>query len=109
MKEKWLKLNLGQKAVCILQALLVVVFAVIYAVMRVDSPGLSIGILLCIINAVSVLYADELFRWKLRGRMAEPEKAIPSKTELGSRWVGWFICTGVSILLFVLGLTGMGL
>ena len=107
MKQKWLNLNLGQKALCVLQAVLIVVFAVLYAVMQIESPGLSIGILLCLINAFSILYADELFRWKIRSRVAEPEKAIPSKTELASRWVGWILCTAVSILLFLFGLTGM--
>ncbi len=109
MKQKWLNLNLGQKAICVLQVVLIVVFAIVYVAMQIDSPGLSIGILLCIINVFSVLYADELFRWKIRNRVADPKTVIPSKAELGSRWVGWAICTGVSFLLFVLGLTGMGL
>ena len=108
MKQKWLNLNLGQKAICVLQAVLIAVFAIVYAAMQIQSPGLSIGVLLCIVNAASVLYADEMFRWKIRTRVAEPEKAIPSKTELASRWVGWILCTAVSVLLFILGLTGMG-
>jgi len=108
MKQKWLNLNLGQKALCVLQAVLIVVFAVLYAVMQIESPGLSIGILLCLVNAFSILYADELFRWKIRSRVADPKTVIPSKAELGSRWVGWVLCTAVAVLLFVLGLTGMG-
>ena len=109
MKQKWLKLNLGQKILCILQVVLVGIFGAMYAVRQVESPGLSIGCILCIVNIASILYADEMFRWKIRGRVAEPEKAVPSKTELASRWVSWIICTAVSSLLFVLGLTGMGL
>lgn len=108
MKQKWLNLNLGQKAICVLQAVLIVVFAILYAAMQIESPGLSIGILLCIVNTFSILYADELFRWKIRNRVADPKTVIPSKIELGSRWVGWVICTAVAVLLFVLGLTGMG-
>ena len=101
MKQKWLNLNLGQKALCVLQAVLIVVFAVLYAVMQIESPGLSIGILLCLINAFSILYADELFRWKIRSRVADPKTVIPSKAELGSRWVGWVLCTAVAVLLFL--------
>lgn len=107
MKTKWMNLNLGQKILCILQVVLIAVFGIIYAVQKVESPGLSIGCILCIVNIASILYADEMFRWKIRTRVAEPEKAVPSKTELASRWVGWMLCTAVSVLLFVLGLTGM--
>lgn len=107
MKTRWTKLNPGQKTVCILQVVLVGIFGAVYAVRQVESPGLPIGCILCIVNVISVLYADEMFRWKIRGRVAEPEKAVPSKTELGSRWVGWFLCTALSTALFVLGLTGM--
>lgn len=108
MKQKWLNLNPGQKAICALQVVLIVVFAIVYAVVQIESPGLSIGILLCIINAVTVLYADELFRWKMRHRVEDPNTIVPSKTELGSRWVGWVICTGVSLVVYIVGLTGMG-
>ena len=107
MKTKWMNLNLGQKILCILQVVLAGVFAIIYVARQVESPGLSIGCILCIVNIASILYADEMFRWKIRSRVAEPEKAIPSKTELASRWAGWILCTAVSVLLFVLGLTGM--
>lgn len=107
MKTKWINLNLGQKILCILQAVLICVFGVAYAVRQMESPGLSIGCILCIVNVVSVLYADEMFRWKIRGRVAEPEKAVPSKTELASRWVGWILCTALSLFLFIFGLTGM--
>ena len=104
MKTKWTNLNFGQKTLCILQIILVGIFGVIYAVRQVESPGLSIGCILCIVNVASILYADEMFRRKIRSRVAEPEKAVPSKTELASRWVGWILCTTVS---FILGLTGM--
>lgn len=109
MKQKWLNLNLGQKVICALQAVLMAAFAILYAVLQVESPGLSIGILLCIINAATILYADELFRWKIRHRVEDPKTVIPSKTELASRWVGWVICTGVSLVVYIVGLTGMGL
>lgn len=108
MKQKWLNLNLGQKALCALQAVLVVVFAILYTILQIQSPGLSIGILLCIVNVFSILYADELFRWKMRHRVEDPNTIIPSKTELGSRWVGWVLCTGVELVVFIVGLTGMG-
>ena len=109
MKQKWLNLNLGQKVICALQAVFVVIFAILYLAMQVQSPGLSIGILLCIVNVFSILYADELFRWKMRHRVEDPNTIIPSQAELGSRWVGWALCTGVELAVFIVGLTGMGL
>ena len=44
----------------------------------------------------------------MRHRVEDPNTIVPSKTELGSRWVGWVICTGVSLVVYIVGLTGMG-
>lgn len=107
MKQRWLKRNLGQKVLCLLQAALIMVFAVVYALMQVDSPALAFGILLCVINAGSILFVDELFQRKIRKKVGDPKTAIPSPMERLSRWISWFLCTGVSVALFVMGLTGM--
>lgn len=107
MKQKWLNLNLGQKVICILQAVLIVVFAILYAVLQVSSPALAFGILLCIVNAGSVLFVEELFQRKIRKKVENPKAAIPSPMERLSRWISWFLCTVLSVALFVLGLTGM--
>lgn len=108
MKQRWLKRNLGQKVFCLLQATLIIVFAAVYAVKQISSPTLAFGILLCIVNAGSILFVDELFQRKVRKKVEDPKTAIPSPMERLSRWISWFLCTVLSVALFVLGLTGMG-
>lgn len=108
MKQRWLKRNLGQKALCLLQAALILVFTFVYAVMKVDSPALAFGILLCIINAGSILFVDELFQRKIRKKVEDPKTAIPSPMERLSRWISWFLCTFLSVALFIMGLSMAG-
>lgn len=63
-----------------------------------------LGVLFCVLNAVSILYADKLFRWDLRFRIADPESAEPSDWELFSRWIGWIMITICALAVFILGL-----
>lgn len=107
MKQRWLNLNLGQKVICILQVVLIVVFAILYAALQVSSHALAFGILLCIVNIGSILFVEELFQRKIRKKVENPKIAIPSPMERLSRWISWFLCTILSVALFVLGLTGI--
>lgn len=77
------------------------------AVPRANLSGLLCGILLCVVCMASLLYADELFRWNLSFRIRNAEDAEPSDWELSSRWITWFVFTGMALILFTLGLTGM--
>lgn len=63
-----------------------------------------LGTLVCVLNAVSVLYADALFRWNLRFRIRSPEDAEPSDWELFSRWAGWIGLTILTLIIFYYGL-----
>lgn len=63
-----------------------------------------LGVFLCILNAISVLYADAFFRWNLRFRISNVEDAEPSEWELFSRWIGWFVLTVCALVIFILGL-----
>lgn len=76
-------------------------------VRRANFTGLLCGIFLCAACMVSLLYADNLFRWNLRFQIRNAEKAEPSDWELFSRWIGWLLFTGLAIAIFILGLTGM--
>ena len=76
-------------------------------VRRADFTGLLCGIFLCAACMISLLYADNLFRWNLRFRIRNAEDAEPSEWELFSRWIGWLLFTGLAIAIFTLGLTGM--
>ena len=105
MKQRWLKRNLGQKILCLLQPALIVVFAVVYTVRQVGSPALGFGILLCVVNAGSILFVDELFQRKIRKKVEDPKSAIPSPMERLSRWISWFLCTFLSVAVFLMGLS----
>ena len=109
MKQKWLNLNLGKKGICVLQAVLIVAAVILYIVLQGSYRILICGILLCLVNVASVLFAEEMFQHKVRKRVADPKTAIPSPMELLSRWISWILCTALSVGLFVLGLTGMGI
>ena len=62
------------------------------------------AVLLCIFNAVSILFADELFRWSLAFRIRNAELAEPSEGEIVGRYVVWTLLTVAALLVFVLGL-----
>lgn len=76
-------------------------------VQRANFTGLLCGIFLCVACMVSLLYADQLFRWNLRFSIRNVENAEPSDWELFSRWVGWLLFTVLAPAIFILGLTGM--
>lgn len=59
-----------------------------------------LGAVFCIMNAVSILYADELFRWRMSWRVSNPESIEPSDWEIGSRYIGW-VATTVIILIYL--------
>lgn len=63
--------------------------------------GLGVSLLL----AVSILFADELFRWHLSFRIRHVDDAEPSDWELMGRGLGWVILTVAVIALYIMGLT----
>lgn len=64
----------------------------------------SLGALVCVLCAWSILYADALFRWNLRFLIRDPEDAEPSDWELFSRWIGWIVLTITALVVFIYGL-----
>lgn len=68
---------------------------------RGEGGYFALALLVAVLNAVSILYAEELFTWSMSLRVAEPEKAEPSEWELFSRHIGWglFLLTELLILL----------
>ena len=66
--------------------------------------GLVGGIFLCIVAAVSILFADELFRWSLSFRITDPERAEPSDWEIITRYVSWTVLVLGALVVFIVGL-----
>ena len=62
------------------------------------------AVCISILNALSILFADELFRWNLSFRIRHVEDAEPSDWELAGRYIGWTVLTIMTLVIFVMGL-----
>ena len=62
------------------------------------------GLFLCVFTGISVLYADELFRWNLAFRIRNVEQAEPSEWEMASRYILWTIMPILTVVVFMIGL-----
>ena len=62
------------------------------------------AVFICGLNALSILFADELFRWNLAFRIRYADHAEPSDWEIAGRYVGWTVLTIVALVLFIMGL-----
>ena len=58
----------------------------------------------CVLNTLSMLFADELFRWNLLFQIRNVENAEPSEWEIASRYIGWTVITIMALVIFVTGL-----
>lgn len=62
------------------------------------------GALSCAGTALSILFADELFRWNMSLQVRDPNRAEPSDWEIASRYFGWTMMPVVALVLFIMGL-----
>lgn len=62
------------------------------------------GVIICIITAVSILFADELFRFNLAFQIRDAEKVEPSEWEIAGRYISWTVLPILAMVVFVLGL-----
>ena len=62
------------------------------------------AVFLSILNAVSILYADELFHWNLSFQIRNAETAEPSDWELMERYLSWTALTIVVLVIYIVGL-----
>ena len=58
----------------------------------------------CMINAVSILFAGELFRWNLMFRIRNADYAEPSDWEMIGRYIGWTAIAIMALVTFIMGL-----
>ena len=86
------------------------VFTILYLV---GGPKLShkgdlnawlYGAFICAMTAVSILFADELFRFSLSFSIRDPERAEPSDWEIASRYIVWTIMPIAALISFIAGL-----
>lgn len=63
-----------------------------------------LGLFISIITAVSILFADELFRWNLAFQIRNVDRAEPSDWELAGRYIGWTILPILALGIYIMGL-----
>lgn len=62
------------------------------------------GVFLSLITAVSILFADELFRWALIFRVRDVYSVEPSDWEIGCRYIGWTLMAVFVLATYITGL-----
>lgn len=62
------------------------------------------SLVMCVISAVSILFADELFRWNLAFRVRDAYDAEPSDWEIATRYIGWTLEPILILIIFIVGL-----
>lgn len=62
------------------------------------------GVFICAVTAITILFADELFRWQLMFRVRNVEDAEPSEWEIMDRYISWTLLPVVALIIFVIGL-----
>ena len=63
------------------------------------------GMAVCVITAVSIFFADELFRFHLAFRIHDVEKAEPSDWEIAGRYISWTVLPVMALVIFILGIS----
>ena len=64
----------------------------------------ALGLLLCAVNAFSVLFADNMFRRKASTWLRNAENVEPSENAIAYRNLSWFVLLIVSLGIFIVGL-----
>ena len=62
------------------------------------------GVLICVITALTMLFADELFRWNASFLVRNAEEAEPSDWEIAGRYITWTALPVGALVLFIFGL-----
>ena len=62
------------------------------------------GVLICVIAALTMLFADELFRWNASFLVRNAEEAEPSDWEIAGRYITWTVLQVMAAVIFILGL-----
>lgn len=62
------------------------------------------AVLLCVFNALSMVFADAWFRFGLSFQIRNADRAEPSDWEIVGRYIGWTVLTIGALVLFITGL-----
>jgi len=62
------------------------------------------AVFVSVLIAVSILFADELFRFNLAFQIRDVDHAEPSDWEIAGRYIGWTILTIMTFVMYIIGL-----
>lgn len=62
------------------------------------------GMIASVITAVSMLFADELFRWDLSWQIRDVNDAEPSDWVIFTRYIGWTVLPVLALVVYIAGL-----
>ena len=62
------------------------------------------AVFISLLNAGSILYADELFRWDLSFQIQNAETAVASEWEMMKRYLSWTVLTIAVLVIYIVGL-----
>ena len=62
------------------------------------------GVLICVNTALTMLFADERFRWNASFLVRNAEEAEPSDWEIAGRYITWTVLPVMAAVIFILGL-----
>ena len=63
-----------------------------------------LGLLTCLVNVCLILFADELFRFRMSFIIRDADQAEPSNWEMAGRYIGWTLLSLVALYSFIVGL-----
>jgi len=69
-----------------------------------DWPIWLGGVVVCLINAISILFADEIFRFNLSFQIRDTDHVEPSDWEIAGRYIGWTIIPILVLILYIIGI-----
>ena len=58
----------------------------------------------CILNGISILFADELFHLRLAFHVRYVDDVEPSEWEIAGRYFSWTVMTVLALVMFIVGL-----
>lgn len=62
------------------------------------------AVFISIVNALSILFIDELFRFNLAFQIRNVDNAEPSDWEVARRYIGWTVVTIMVLVIYIMGL-----
>ncbi|MBQ0001461.1 MAG: hypothetical protein KBT01_08020 [Clostridiales bacterium] len=60
--------------------------------------------LLCILNVITLIFADELFRFSMSFHISNSKTVTPSDWEIARRYFGWTVLVVAALVIYVKGL-----